>query len=121
MAQDALERFRELGDRDGEGKALWGVVNSYVFEDDVEPAQRTGRRIARRSPASSDDRFQLGWALFTAGLILNKGRRTGTALGSRIDEALAIFRETEDVTGYALVLDGHRGRGLAVRATASGR
>ena len=30
MAQDALDRYRRLGDRAGEGKALWGVVNSYV-------------------------------------------------------------------------------------------
>ena len=51
------------------------------------------------------DRFQLGWALFTKGLILNKsGDREGAR--SSYEQALAIFRETDDVTGYALVLDG---------------
>jgi len=51
------------------------------------------------------DRFQLGWALFTKGLILNKVGDTDGARQS-YQEAMAIFRETEDVTGYALVLDG---------------
>ena len=104
LAKDALERFRRLGDRAGEGKALWGVVNSYVFSDDVGPALamvEDSLLIAREL----GDRFQLGWALFTRGLILNK---SGDSEGARrsYEEALSIFRETEDMTGYALVLDG---------------
>ena len=51
------------------------------------------------------DRFQLGWALFTRGLILNKSGDRDAARRS-YEEALAIFRETNDMTGYALVLDG---------------
>ena len=104
LAQDALDRFRKLGDRSGEGKALWGVVNSYVFDDDVEPA----RALVDESLEISrelGDRFQLGWALFTKGLILNKLERPRGARQS-YGQAMAIFRETEDVTGYALVLDG---------------
>jgi tetratricopeptide (TPR) repeat protein len=83
---------------------LWGVVNSYVFEDDVEPA----RSLVDESLEISrelNDRFQLGWGLFTKGLILNKMGERQDARQS-YQEALAIFRETEDVTGYALVLDG---------------
>ncbi|HEX5579522.1 MAG TPA: adenylate/guanylate cyclase domain-containing protein [Candidatus Limnocylindria bacterium] len=104
LAEDALERYRRLGDRAGEGKALWGVVNSYVFADDVEPA----KALVEESLAISrelGDRFQLGWGLFTRGLIRN---RAGDPEGARrsYEEALAIFRETEDMTGYALVLDG---------------
>ncbi len=71
MAEDALERYRRLGDRAGEGKALWAVVNSYVFSDDIVPALAMVEEsivIAREL----GDRFQLGWALFTRGLILNK-------------------------------------------------
>jgi predicted ATPase/class 3 adenylate cyclase len=104
LAKDALERFRRLGDRAGEGKALWGVVNSYVFADDVEPAMAMIEESLIIS-RELGDRFQLGWALFTRGLILNK---SGDPEGSRrsYEEALAIFRETEDITGYALVLDG---------------
>jgi predicted ATPase/class 3 adenylate cyclase len=104
LAQDALDRFRKLGDRSGEGKALWGVVNSYVFEDDVEPAKGLVEESLQIS-RELGDRFQLGWALFTKGLILNKsGDREGAR--TSYEQALAIFRETDDVTGYALVLDG---------------
>src|SRR4029453_17023807 len=93
LAKDALERFRRLGDRAGEGKALWGVVNSYVFADDVEPALAMIEESLIIS-RELGDRFQLGWALFTRGLILNK---SGDPEGSRrsYEEALAIFRETE--------------------------
>ena len=104
LAQDALERYRRLGDRAGEGKALWGVVNSYVFSDEIGPALamvEDSLVISREL----GDRFQLGWALFTRGLILNKGGDPEAARRS-YEEALAIFRETEDMTGYALVLDG---------------
>jgi predicted ATPase len=104
LAKDALERFRRLGDRAGEGKALWAVVNSYVFSDDVAPALamvEDSLVIAREL----GDRFQLGWALFTRGLIRNKA---GDPEGARssYEEALSIFGETNDLTGYALVLDG---------------
>ena len=49
-----------------------GVVNSYVFSDDIGPALamvEDSLVISREL----GDRFQLGWALFTRGLILNKG------------------------------------------------
>jgi predicted ATPase/class 3 adenylate cyclase len=104
LAQDALERFRRLGDRAGEGKALWGVVNSYVFTDDIWPALELVEESLTIS-RELGDRFQLGWGLFTRGLLLNKAGDTPAARRS-YEEALAIFVETNDMTGYALVLDG---------------
>ena len=104
LANEALERFRKLGDRHGEGKALWGVVNSYVFAEDAGPALELVNQaidIAREL----DDRFQLGWGLFTKGLILNKAGDRPAARAS-YEEAMGIFRQTDDLTGYALVLDG---------------
>jgi predicted ATPase/class 3 adenylate cyclase len=104
LAQDALVRFRSLGDRQGEGKALWGVVNSYVFSDDKGPAAALVEEsiaIAREL----DDRFQLGWALFTRGLIAMQGADYDLARAS-YEEAIKIFRETDDLTGYVIVLDG---------------
>jgi predicted ATPase/class 3 adenylate cyclase len=104
LAQDALERYRRLGDRAGEGKALWGVVNSYVFTDDIWPALELVEESLTIS-RELGDRFQLGWGLFTRGLLLNKAGDTPAARRS-YEEALAIFVETNDMTGYALVLDG---------------
>ena len=104
LAEDALERFRRLGDRAGEGKALWGVVNSFVFtpnSPDALPLVEEAIQISEEL----DDRFQLGWGLFTRGLIFTQKRDAERALES-YRRALEIFRQTEDVTGYALVLDG---------------
>jgi predicted ATPase/class 3 adenylate cyclase len=104
LAQGALDRFRSLGDRQGEGKALWGVVNSYIFSEDHGPAAALVEEsidIAREL----DDRFQLGWALFTRGLIAMQVADYARSRSS-YEEALDIFRETNDLTGYVLVLDG---------------
>jgi predicted ATPase/class 3 adenylate cyclase len=104
LATDALERYRRLGDRRGEGKALWAIVNSHVFSEDRAPAAALVEEsiaIAREL----DDRFQLGWALFTRGLMRALGGDADLARPS-YEEALTIFRQTDDLTGYALVLDG---------------
>jgi predicted ATPase/class 3 adenylate cyclase len=104
LGQAALDRFRSLGDRQGEGKALWSVVNSYVFSDDRGPAAALVEEsiaIAREL----DDRFQLGWALFTRGLIAMQAADHDLARAS-YEEAIKIFRETDDLTGYVIVLDG---------------
>jgi predicted ATPase/class 3 adenylate cyclase len=104
LAQDALERFRRLGDRAGEAKALWGVVNSYVYADDRAPARDLIDQCVALS-RELDDRFQLGWVLFTKGLIATDARDFIRARDA-YREAVEIFRDTEDVTGYAFVLDG---------------
>ena len=106
LAEEALERFRRLGDRSGEGKALWGVVNSLVYygakiSDLARPLVAQSVAISREL----DDRFQLGWALFTTGLIETDAAEVEDAR-TEYREALAIFGETGDLTGYALVLDG---------------
>jgi len=54
------------------------------------------------------DRFQLGWALFTRGLIAMRTEQPQIARDSYA-EAMQIFRETGDLTGYVLVLDGFAG------------
>jgi predicted ATPase/class 3 adenylate cyclase len=104
LANEAVDRFRRLDDRRGVGKALWGVVNSYVYDVNPGPAVELVEEsisIAREL----DDRFQLGWALFTRGLLAGFAGQTELARSS-YEEAIAIFRETDDLTGYALVLDG---------------
>jgi predicted ATPase/class 3 adenylate cyclase len=104
LALEALERFRKLGDRPGEGKALWGVVNSYVFAEDRGPAKELVEQAIEIS-RELDDRFQLGWGLFTRGLIKFQDGDVPAARSS-YRQALDLFEETHDVTGYALTLDG---------------
>jgi predicted ATPase/class 3 adenylate cyclase len=104
LAEEAVRRYQALGDRHGEARALWGVVNSYVFSMDTGPAAEIDDR-AIAIFREVDDRFMLAWSLFTRGLIASQmsdfelARRTLT-------EAMTIFRDTEDLSGYALVLDG---------------
>jgi len=104
LSQEALAGYRELGDRHGEGLALWGLVNSYIFEADVSEALE----LADESIAifrETNDRFMLAWALFTRALGANQQRDLEMAR-RLLTEALQIFRENKDVSGYALVLDG---------------
>jgi tetratricopeptide (TPR) repeat protein len=75
-----------------------------VFTDDIWPALELVEESLTIS-RELGDRFQLGWGLFTRGLLLNKAGDTPAARRS-YEEALAIFVETNDMTGYALVLDG---------------
>jgi predicted ATPase len=126
LAEDALARFRKLGDRAGEGKALWGVVNSYVFMKDTAP----GLAMVDEAIGISrefGDRFQLGWGLFTKGLLLTQKGEFEDAR-SPYRQALDIFGQTSDVTGYALVLDaiaalewaeGDQDRALRIAGAAS--
>jgi non-specific serine/threonine protein kinase len=104
LSEAALARFRALGDRAGEGRALWGVVNSYVFARDTTPGLALIDEAIEIS-REFNDRFQLGWGLFTKGLLLTQ---KGDLDAARVPygEALHIFRDTDDLTGYALVLDG---------------
>jgi hypothetical protein len=80
------------------------VVNAYIYAEDQGPS----RELIDEAIAISrelGDRFQLGWGLFTRGLIGTQLMDSVLARESYA-EAMHIFRETDDVTGYALVLDG---------------
>ncbi|HEX6140928.1 MAG TPA: AAA family ATPase [Candidatus Limnocylindria bacterium] len=103
LAEEARQRFHELGDRLGEGRALWAMVNSYIFEEDIGPAAEIDDQAIALF-REVDDRFMLGWALYTRALI---HARLGEyeAAHAALVEALGIFRATDDVSGYALVLD----------------
>ena len=104
LAHDALQRFRDLGDRGGEGRALWAITNTAIFDTDpgemVGPADETigiFREVG--------DSFMLAWALYTSGLMRIQLRDWDRARAD-LSEAVSIFAATNDVSGYALVLDG---------------
>ena len=95
--------FREIGDRAGEGRALWGLVNTTYYEKDLEQS-RTWVDESLAIFRETDDRFMLAWALYMKGNIqaLEGDRR---AMRASMRDALAIFVANEDLSGYALILD----------------
>ncbi len=104
-AAGALAIFREIGDRAGTARALWGLTNTEFAAEDLELGQEHALE-ALEIFREIDDAFMVGWALYTLALIhLLQGKATETR--ERLDEALRIFADAADVTGYVLVLDGY--------------
>ncbi len=104
LAQQALAKYRSLGDRHGEGLAQWAYLNALAFQGEVAE----GTAVAADTVAifrDVGDRFMLAWALYTQSLTRIQARDLEGARVS-LKEALQIFQETHDLSGYALVLDG---------------
>ena len=111
-AAAALAIFRGIGDRAGTGRALWGLTNTEFAVDDL-PSGEEHSLEALEIFREIDDAFMAAWTLYTLGLIhLLQGKPTEAR--ERLDEALRIFAEAADVTGYVLVLDAYAA--LAERA-----
>jgi predicted ATPase/class 3 adenylate cyclase len=104
-AAAALAIFREIGDRAGTGRALWALTNTEFAKDDL-PSGEEHSLEALEIFRELDDAFMAAWTLYTLGLIhLLQGKPTEAR--GRLDEALRIFAEAADVTGYVLVLDAY--------------
>jgi len=102
LANQALEVNRRLGDRVGIGRALWARASADYFFGDM-PAAISALDEALEIFRTAGDQFMLAWTLYMQGLTLlntDRGR-----LHNMLREALDIFRQTDDVTGYALVFD----------------
>ena len=109
----ALAIYEELADAPGIGKCEWALANVAWGGKDIDRARAHGLR-AYEVFNSIDDRFNLGWATYTLGLgALAEIHRDGLQQAyveearTRLNEALLIFAEAQDVTGYALVLDAY--------------
>ena len=109
---EALEIYRELGDDSGIGRCEWALANIAYGTGDTEEAFDHGRRSLEVFERI-DDRFMIGWASYTLGL--GHVTRVRDGIGTpddlvdarrRFREALEIFAEAQDVSGYTLVLDG---------------
>lgn len=102
LANQALKVNRRLGDQVGIGRALWARASADYFFKDM-PAAMSALDEALEIFRTAGDRFMLGWSLYMQGLT-----RLGTdrdLLQKVLGEALDIFHQTDDVTGYALVFD----------------
>ena len=102
LAREAVEIYRRLGDEAGIGRSLWGEANTYYFFRDfaggIDLAQEA-LEIFRRL----DDRFMIGWTLYM--LALYNLTLDRTAMRQLLVEALPLFTEIEDKSGYAMIFD----------------
>ena len=102
LAQEAVEIYRRLGDEAGIGRALWSLANTYFFFGEftagIGPAQEALEIFRRRG-----DRFMTGWCLYMIGLYnLTLDR---AVMRRSLEEALPLFTEIEDKSGYAMIFD----------------
>jgi predicted ATPase/class 3 adenylate cyclase len=104
LVTEALEIYRRVGDRAGAARALWALSNSAWTADDAELGERYGSE-ALEIFRGLGDKFMVGWGLYTLAMIMLQQQRIPDA-GGLLRESLEIFGEAQDLSGYALVLDG---------------
>ncbi len=112
---EALAIYRRIGDRTGEGRVLWAMMNNEILTRSgaYDRIEELGGQCIEIFTAA-DDRFMLAWTRYMLAINDNLRERPVQAHANHIG-ALQLFRETGDVSGYALVLDG-----LAVSAFLAG-
>jgi predicted ATPase/class 3 adenylate cyclase len=102
-ASEAVEIYRRIGDEAGIGRSLWGLGNAYYFFGDYAqgiPIAEEAIEIFRRL----GDRFMTAWGLYMLALFeLTPDRE---AMRRHLEEALPLFVEGDDISGYALLFDG---------------
>jgi predicted ATPase/class 3 adenylate cyclase len=103
LQEQALELFRQTGNRSGEGRALWALGTTALAQRDFPTLERSGTE-AEPIFRELEDPYYLGWSLWS----IVVGR---VALGrldearARAREALQLFADADDVSGYATLLD----------------
>jgi tetratricopeptide (TPR) repeat protein len=102
VAEESLVVNERLGDRLGIARSLWAIANSYYFEGNSEAALGLCER-ALVIFQELGDRFMQGWSHYMLGII--RLRSAPDLVQADLAAAYEIFRETDDVTGYALVFD----------------
>ena len=100
--EEAKNLYQAQGDRGGLAKAEWAYLTIGWRSADFASAREHGE-AAERLSRELGDKFLLGWTLYDLGL-LDVREKLASARG-RLTEALRIFADARDVSGYVLVLD----------------
>jgi len=100
---EALAISRELGDRSGEGNALWGLGSYYYFTADAAGAQPWYERSLELHRAAGD-RTMEAWSLHMIALTAMSQRHFDEAL-DMARHAMRHFYEAGDISGVILTLD----------------
>jgi predicted ATPase/class 3 adenylate cyclase len=104
--EQALELYRELGNRHGEALALWALANTW-FGMFSEPIQTHARDLGAQALAifeEEGDAFMVGWATYMIALTHLADREPDRAL-PRLRDALRVFVDANDMSGYTIVFD----------------
>jgi predicted ATPase/class 3 adenylate cyclase len=101
---EALELYRRIGDRHGEGRVLWASMDVHIFGGRRERAREIGRQCIAIFEEVGD-RFMIAWTEYMLGTNENLAGEAGRA-ATLLRSALDFFEETDDVSGYSLAFDG---------------
>ncbi|HUG94736.1 MAG TPA: adenylate/guanylate cyclase domain-containing protein [Pleomorphomonadaceae bacterium] len=102
LVDEGLAVNRRLGDPPGIARALWARAGVYYYFKDI-PAAAAALDESLAIFRDLGDRFMIAWTLYMRALALL--REDQARADEALREALDIFRQTDDVTGYALVFD----------------
>jgi len=103
LQEQALELFRQTVNRSGEGRALWALGATALAQRDFPTLERSGT-AAEPIFRELGDRYYLGWSLWS--MVVGRialGRLDQARAPAR--EALQLFADADDVSGYAGLLD----------------
>ena len=104
LAEEALAIYRRLGDERGVASAVWALGGIELSEDDMSFATaRAHHSEAIELMSKLGNQPMLAWAYFMSGGLETREGKYPEAR-SRIKQALRLFVELGDTSGYALAL-----------------
>lgn len=104
LAEEALEIYRRLGDERGVASSVWALGGIELSEDEVSFASaRAHHSEAVELMSKLGNRPMLAWAYFMSGGLETREGKYPEAR-NRIKQALRLFVELGDTSGYALAL-----------------
>ena len=114
LVREAIELYESIGDPAGLARVRWGLANiEYAKGEGHLQSAYELAELSLEGFRQVGDRYMIGWGTYTVGLAQVTMRRWDDARASLI-EALRLFVDTADVSGYTLVLDGLAGLALAL-------